>query len=60
MFDKLPVNGFKCKKNASKFDEEFIKNMMQIVTKDIFLKQVLNILKICMICISIYHSYQKE
>ena len=26
------------KKNASKFDEEFIKNMMQIVTKDIFLK----------------------
>ena len=38
MFDKLPVNGFKCKKNASKFDEEFIKNMMQIVTEDIFLK----------------------
>ena len=26
MFQKLPVNGFKWKKNVSKFDEEFIKN----------------------------------
>ena len=26
MFQKLLVNGFKWKKNVSKFDEEFIKN----------------------------------
>ena len=26
MSQKLPVNGFKWKKNASKFNEEFIKN----------------------------------
>ena len=38
MFQKLPVNGFKWKKNVSKFDEEFIKNMMKIVIQDIFLK----------------------
>ena len=26
MFQELPVNGFKWKKNVSKFDEDFIKN----------------------------------
>ena len=34
---KLPVSGFKWKKK-SKFTEEFIKSMMKIVIKDIFLK----------------------
>ena len=33
---------------------------MTIVIKDIFLKQMLNILKIYLICIAVYHSYQKE
>ena len=35
---KLPVNGFKWMKNSSKFNEDFIKNMMKIVIQDIFLK----------------------
>ena len=26
MSQKLPINGFKCKKSVSKFDEDFIKN----------------------------------
>ena len=32
---KLPVNGFKWKKNISKFDEDFIKNIMWIIIKAI-------------------------
>ena len=35
---KLPVNGFKWIKITSKFNEDFIKIMMKIVIKDIFLK----------------------
>ena len=38
MSQKLPVNGFKWAKKLSKFDERFIKIMMKIVIKDIFLK----------------------
>ena len=38
MFQKLPANGFKLKKNLSKFDEGVIKIMIKIVIKDIFLK----------------------
>ena len=39
MFQKLPANGFKWKKkNECKFDEEFTKNMMKIVMKDIVLQ----------------------
>ena len=38
MSQKLPVGGFKWKKNMSKFTEELIKTMMKIVIKDIFLK----------------------
>ena len=38
MCQKLPVNGFKWIKKFSKFDEEFKKNMMWKVIKDIFLK----------------------
>ena len=38
MSQKLPVNGFKWIKKLSKFHEEFKKNMMWIVIKDIFLK----------------------
>ena len=60
MSQKLPVSGFKWKKNMSKFNEEFKKIMTKIVIKDIFLKQMLNILKHYMVCMSIYHSYPKE
>ena len=37
---KLPINGFKWvkQKKLSKFNEDFIKNMMKIVIKDNFLK----------------------
>ena len=39
MSQKLPVNGFKwVKQKISKFNEDFIKNMMKIVKQDIFLK----------------------
>ena len=38
MSQKLHVNGFKWVKNLSKFNEDFIKNMMKIAIQDIFLK----------------------
>ena len=38
MSQKLLVNGFKWKKNVSKFDEDFIKNYDEDSNKDIFLK----------------------
>ena len=38
MPQKLPVNGFKWIKNVTEIDEKFIKNLMKIVIKDIFLK----------------------
>ena len=54
MSQKLPKNGFKWVKKLSKFDKEFIKNMMKIAVKNIFLKQMLNIQKKYLICIVIY------
>ena len=40
MSQKLPVDGFKWVKQRrlSKFNEDFIKNMMKIVIQDVFLK----------------------
>ena len=38
MPQKFPLNGFKWKKNVSKFDEGLIKDYDKIVIKDIFLK----------------------
>ena len=38
MSQTLPINCFKWVKNLSKFNEDFIKNMMKIVIQDIFLK----------------------
>ena len=38
MSQKFPVNGFKWVKNVSKIDEDFIKTMMKIAIKDIYLK----------------------
>ena len=45
MSQKLPVNGFKWvkQKMLSKFNEDFIKNMMKIVIQDIYLKQISSI-----------------
>ena len=53
MSQKLPINGFKWNKSVSKFDEDFNKITMKIGIKDVFLKVMLNFLKI-------YHFYQKE
>ena len=38
MSQKLHVNGFKLVKNLSKLNEDFIKNMMKIEIRNIFLK----------------------
>ena len=38
MSQKLPVDGFKWKKNILKFNKSLQKTMMKIVIKDIFLK----------------------
>ena len=37
---KLPINGFKWvkQKKLSKFNEDFIKNMMEILIQDVFFK----------------------
>ena len=35
---KLPVNGFELVEELSQFNEDFIKIMMKIVIRDIFLK----------------------
>ena len=41
MSQKLPVNGFELlEKKLTKFNEDFMKNMMKIVIQDIFLKQM--------------------
>ena len=55
MIQPLPVDGFKFVKNVSKIDEDFIKSYDK--DSDIYLKQMLNIPKIYMICLAIYHSY---
>ena len=62
MSQKLPINGFKWVKQEKnfKFNEDFIKNMMKILTRDIFLKQILIIQKNYLIFIKIYHFYLKE
>ena len=60
MSQKLPVNGFKWKKNVAKFDENFIKNYDEDSKKGSFLKQMLTIAKIYMIYTVIYHFYLKE
>ena len=38
MSQKLPVNNFKWIEDTSKIDEDFIKIIMKIVKKDVFLK----------------------
>ena len=59
MSQKLPINNFKWVEDTSKINEEFIKNNNRVI-KDIFLKQMLNILKSYMARIVIYHSYREE
>ena len=60
MSEPLPVDGFDWIKDLSKVNEDFIKNLIKLVIKDVFFKQMLNILKIYMNYIVIYHSYPEE
>ena len=46
MTPKLPVDGFKWKKNMFKFNEDFIKNYDEDSDKGDLFKWMLNILKI--------------
>ena len=57
MLQQLPVNNFKRVKNNPKFDEGFIKSYFEESDKDIFLKLMLNILKMYIIFTMIYHFY---
>ena len=59
MSKKLPVNGFKWT-DSDKINEKFIKNYDENGKKDIFLKQILSILKNYTTYIVIDHSYLKE
>ena len=58
MSELLPVNGFEWMEDLPEIF--YKKTMMKIVIKDIYLKQMLNTLKLYMVCLVIYHSYQKE
>ena len=60
MSQKLPVNNFEWIKDASQFNENFIKTIMKKLMKDIFFKLMFNVLKNYTNFIMIYHFYQKE
>ena len=60
MSQMLPVNNFEWRRDTSQFIEDFIKNIMSKVMKDIFSKLIFSILKNYMNFITIYHFYQKE
>ena len=57
---KIAVDGFKWKKSMLQFNEDFIKNYNEDSDKGFILEVVSNIQKIYLICIVIYHFYQKE
>ena len=56
---KLLVDAFKWKRML-KFNEDFIKNYDEDSDKEYSFEIDVKILKIYMICIVIYHSYQRE
>ena len=60
MTQKLPVNNFEWIKDASQFNEDFIKTTMKKVMKDIFLKLMFSIMKNFIIFMMIYHFYLNE
>ena len=59
---KLPVNGFRWldSDKINEINEEFIKTIMKMKIKVIFLKWMLDIQRDYMIYTVIYHSYQNE
>ena len=60
MLQKLLVNNFEWIKDTSQFNEDFIKNIMKKMVKDVFSKLMFNVLKKYMKFIMIKHFYQKE
>ena len=60
MSQKLPGNNFEWIKDTSKFNEDFLKTLMEKVMKNIFLKLMFNILKNCINFIIIYHFCKKK
>ena len=60
MPQKLPVNKFEWIKDASQFNEDFIKTVMKKVMKDIFSKLMFNFQKKYKNFIMIYQFYLKK
>ena len=60
MSEPSPVNGFDWVEDLSKIDEDLIKNYNKDSDKGYILEIDVEYPKIYMICIAIYHSYQKE
>ena len=60
MSQKLHVDGLKSKNNTLEFNEDFIKNYDEDSDKGYIFEVNVEYPKIYMICIVIYHSYQKE
>ena len=60
MLQKLPVNKFEWIDDTSQFNEDFTKNNMKKVMKDIFLKLMFNILKKYMNFIMTYHFFPRK
>ena len=60
MSEKLPVNDFNWVEETSQFNKDFIKAIIKIVTSDILLKLMSNILKNCINVIIIYFFCLKE
>ena len=57
---KLPVSNFDWIEDTSQLKEDFIKNIIKKMMKDIFLKLMFNILKNYMDFIMIYYFYLQE
>ena len=57
---KLPLNNFRWVEDISEFNQNFIKSYVMKVTKGIFLKVMINILKIYIFSTMIYPFYLKE
>ena len=60
MSQNIPVSSFKLMEKLRQFNDAFIKNSMKTVIRIIFLKQMLNIQKICLMFIVTYYFYLYE
>ena len=60
MSEPLPADGLEWMKDLSKIDEDFIKNYDENSDKGYIIEVDVEYPKTYMICIVIYHSYQKE